>query len=146
MRVVVQRVSCARVVVDTTELGQIEAGLVIFLGIGDEDNKEKIEPLVRKLLSLRIFEKEGKINLSLVDKGLEILVISQFTLLADTSKGNRPSFMRAAKPDQARVLYEGFIASCKTLYEPKKVKHGKFAADMKVSLTNDGPFTLVLDV
>ena len=117
----------------------------VLIGVADTDTKEIADKLVDKMIKLRIFEdSEGKTNLSLSDVGGELLLVSQFTLYADCKKGNRPSFIKAGKPDFANEMYEYIISKCKT-YEGLKVEKGKFGADMKVELVNDGPFTIVLD-
>ena len=144
MKAVIQRVSEANVKVEGKIIGSIGKGLLVLLGVGNDDNKEKVDYLIKKITSLRIFRDEAnKMNLSLKDVHSEILVISQFTLFADCSKGNRPSFTNAGKPELANELYEYFIEECKKL--GFKTEHGIFGADMKVSLTNDGPVTIVLE-
>lgn len=144
MRLVIQRVTHASVTVDETVLGNINHGYVVLLGIGHNDTTETADKLIKKMLHLRIFEDEnGKSNLSLSDVDGELLIISQFTLLADCRKGNRPSFINAAKPEQANQLYEYFLQKCKETVPV--VQAGQFGADMKVSLLNDGPFTIILD-
>jgi len=140
----VQRVLKAEVAVDKKIVGQINKGFLVFLGVSNEDSKETAERMVKKLLSLRIFEDEnGKTNLALKDVEGEILVISQFTLYADCRHGNRPGFEQAGKPDFANDIYEYVLNLVKK--EVGCVEHGKFGADMKVSLLNDGPFTIWLD-
>lgn len=144
MRAVLQRVTRASVRVDGEIKGQIENGLLVFLGVGLEDTEEDAKRLVNKIVKLRIFSDENdKINLSVNDVGGSLLVISQFTLYADCRKGNRPNFMNAGKPDEANRLYEFFTEKCKK-YVPV-VEKGVFGADMKVELLNDGPFTIVLE-
>ena len=144
MKVVIQRVNHACVRVEGQAIGQIGKGLLLFLGVGNEDTKERCDRFLDKILKMRIFEDEnGKTNLSLSDVGGELLVVSQFTLYADCRKGNRPSFVNAGKPELANELYEYFIAKAKE--RVKVVEHGEFGADMKVELENDGPFTIVLD-
>ncbi|MCI5892048.1 MAG: D-aminoacyl-tRNA deacylase [Clostridiales bacterium] len=144
MKIVLQRVSEASVKVDKKIVGSIEKGYLILLGISDDDTEEDIQKAVQKISKLRIFSDEnGKTNLSISDIGGEILVVSQFTLYADCRKGNRPSFIGAGKPEYAEKLYEHFIEYSKDYF--KKVEHGIFGADMKVSLINDGPFTVILD-
>ena len=144
MRAVLQRVSEAAVRVDGEVIGSIGKGFCILLGVSDEDNEAVADKMADKICKLRIFEDEnGKTNLSLADVGGELLVISQFTLYADCRKGNRPSFIGAGAPAEASRLYEYFMERCKMHVE--KVEHGIFGADMKVSLINDGPFTLMLD-
>lgn len=144
MKLVIQRVSEANVTVEGSCIGKINQGLVILVGIGAEDTKETVKKYVDKTLKLRIFEDEnGKTNRSLQDVNGQLLVISQFTLYADCKKGNRPNFLMAGAPQLAEELYEYFISLCKEQVET--VEHGKFGADMKVSLINDGPFTIILD-
>ncbi len=144
MKVVIQRVSEANVKVEEKIVGSINKGFVVLLGVGNEDNKENADYLIKKVTSLRVFTDEcNKMNLSLKDVNGEILVISQFTLFADCSRGNRPSFSNAGKPELANELYEYFIEECKKL--GFKTEHGIFGADMKVSLINDGPVTIVLE-
>lgn len=143
MKLVIQRVANASVSVDDEVIGAIGKGYLILLGIGDGDTKDMIESAVQKISKLRIFsDKNGKTNLSINDIDGEILVISQFTLYADCKKGNRPSFINAAKPEIANELYEYFIYYAKAFF--KNVQYGRFGADMKVSLVNDGPFTILL--
>lgn len=145
MRVVIQRVSEASVISDGVLTGAIGPGLLILVGIEEEDSREDIDWLVKKINQLRIFnDEEGKMNLSVQDVGASFLVISQFTLFASTKKGNRPSYIRSAKPEIAEGLYEGFK---KALAEEsgKPVACGIFGADMKVSLINDGPVTIWMD-
>ena len=144
MRAVLQRVTEATVRVDGEVTGSIGNGFLILLGVCDEDNEAVADKLADKICKLRIFQDEnGKTNLSLADVGGELLVVSQFTLYADCRKGNRPSFVKAGVPDEANRLYEYFMERCKT--HVAKVEHGIFGADMKISLVNDGPFTLMLD-
>lgn len=144
MRAVVQRVTHASVTVDGELLGQIGKGFLIFLGVAEGDTREITERMADKICRLRIFEDEnGKTNLSLADVEGELLVISQFTLYADCKKGNRPSFVKAGEPKKANMLYEYFVAQCRKYV--KKVECGRFGADMKVELVNDGPFTLMLE-
>lgn len=144
MKLVIQRVNNAKVDVDNKTIGQIEKGFLVLIGVGPEDTKEIADSLVEKLCNLRIFEDENqKMNLSIKDINGELLIVSQFTLYADCKKGNRPSFAGAAEPEKANTLYEYFIEKCKD--KVKKVEHGKFGADMKVSLLNDGPVTIILE-
>lgn len=144
MRLVIQRVREASVEVDGEFIAKINQGLLVLLGIETSDGQEDIDWLCRKLLQLRIFNDElGKMNLSLQDIGGELLIISQFTLHGSTRKGNRPSFINAAKPEIALPLYEAFISALKG--EEVKVETGSFGADMKVRLLNDGPVTLIID-
>lgn len=144
MKVVIQRVNHAAVAVDGKTIGKIGKGLLVFLGVGNEDTKEICDKYIEKISKMRIFEDEnGKTNLSINDVEGEVLVISQFTLYADCKKGNRPSFVNAGKPDLASALYEYCIERFKKLIPV--VETGEFGADMKVSLENDGPFTIVLD-
>ena len=144
MKIVLQRVLQANVVIDEKIAGEIEKGYLVLLGIEETDTEEIAEKMADKLQKLRIFEDEnGKTNLSAEHVNGEILVVSQFTLCADCRKGNRPSFIGAAKPEQAIPLYEYFLSLCESRFA--KTACGKFGADMKVSLINDGPFTLVLD-
>ncbi len=144
MRLVVQRVKNAEVKVDGKITGSIEKGFLVLLGVTHTDTKETADYLVKKLCKLRIFEDENeKMNLGLKDVGGSLLIVSQFTLYADCSEGNRPSFMNAAKPDMANELYEYFCNKCKE--QDIKVEKGIFGADMKVSLLNDGPVTIILE-
>ena len=145
MKFVIQRVLNSSVKVDGEIVGEIGKGYMVLIGIAENDTKEIADKLVDKMIKLRIFEdSEGKTNLSLNDVGGEILLVSQFTLYADCKKGNRPSFIKAGNPTFANEMYEYIISKCKT-YEGLKVERGKFGADMKVELINDGPFTIILD-
>ncbi len=145
MRAVVQRVKQASVTVSGEIISEIGIGLLIFLGIEPSDNEEDINWLVKKVANLRIFnDEEGVMNISLLDNGGEALVISQFTLHASTKKGNRPSYIRAAKPDIAIPIYEDFVTRLQDNLG-NKVGAGIFGADMKVSLLNDGPVTIFID-
>ena len=145
MRVVIQRVSEAAVRVDGKIVGEIKQGLMVLLGIETADNEEDVDWLLNKTLNLRIFnDPDGVMNTSLLDVEGELLVISQFTLMAATKKGNRPSYIRAAKHEQAIPLYESFCAKAQQLLG-KTVQKGSFGADMKVSLINDGPVTIQID-
>lgn len=144
MKFVIQRVLESEVKVDGKTLGKIGKGFMVLIGVSDTDTKEIADKMVKKMLGLRIFEDEnGKINLSLETVGGELLLISQFTLYANCKKGNRPSFIEAGAPDMASDMYEYIIAKCKE--QVPVVERGEFGADMKVSLINDGPFTIVLD-
>ncbi|MFO1439175.1 MAG: D-aminoacyl-tRNA deacylase [Verrucomicrobiaceae bacterium] len=145
MRLVIQRVSEASVTVDGTVTGRIGSGLMILCGIEHNDTAEDIAWLVPKVTQMRIFsDAEGKMNLSVKDIAGGLLVVSQFTLHASTKKGNRPSFIRAARPEQAIPLYEQFISALET-DTGRPVGRGIFGADMKVALINDGPVTIVID-
>jgi len=145
MRVVIQRVQNASVSIEKKLFSSIEKGLLILVGIEEADNAEDIDWLCRKIIDLRIFaDTEGKMNLSVKDVDGDILVISQFTLHASTKKGNRPSYLKAAKPETAIPLYESFTTVLSNLYQ-KPVKTGVFGADMQVSLVNDGPVTICID-
>ena len=144
MKIVLQRVTNAQVDVDGKTAGKIGSGLLVLLGVGQGDTEKDCERLAEKIVNLRIFSDENdKINLSLKDIDGEMLVVSQFTLYADCKKGHRPNFLNAAKPDEANHLYEYFISVCKE--KVRKVESGIFGADMKVSLLNDGPFTIILE-
>lgn len=144
MRFVIQRVTESEVKVDGKSLGKIGKGFMVLIGVSDSDTKEIADKMVKKMLGLRIFEDEqGKTNLSLDTVGGELLLISQFTLYANCKKGNRPSFIKAGAPDMASQMYEYIINKCKE--QVAVVKRGEFGADMKVSLVNDGPFTIILD-
>ena len=145
MRALIQRVTSASVKVDEKIVGKIGEGFLIFLGVYEEDTEEKIEKLTKKIVNLRIFNDENdKMNLSIKEVKGEILLISQFTLCADTRKGNRPSFVSAKNPKEANVIYEKTIESIRN--EGIIVEKGRFGADMKVELLNDGPVTILLDV
>ncbi|MCF8716043.1 D-tyrosyl-tRNA(Tyr) deacylase [Joostella atrarenae] len=145
MKVVIQRVSEASVTIEGQIKSSINNGLLILLGIEDADGKEDIEWLCRKIAGLRIFnDSEGVMNLSLKDVGGDVIVVSQFTLHASTKKGTRPSYIKAAKPTVAIPLYESFIKHLETEIG-KEVGTGEFGADMKVSLLNDGPVTIIID-
>ena len=144
MRVVLQRVTQASVKVDGEVIGAIGNGFLILLGVSDEDNETVADKMADKICKLRIFADEnGKTNLALKDVDGELLLISQFTLYANCKKGFRPSFIEAGAPDMANELYEYIIEECKKVIPV--VERGSFGADMKVSLLNDGPFTIVLD-
>lgn len=145
MKAVIQRVTQSHVVVDGTIVGQIGKGLMILLGIGNDDQPEVIQAMAQKVCQLRIFsDSEGKMNLSLLEVQGEALVVSQFTLYADCRKGRRPSFVGAAPPDRARELYELFCSAIRS--QGIAVATGIFQADMQVSLVNDGPVTIVLEL
>ena len=144
MRLVIQRVKKADVRVGQETIGKIEKGLLVFVGICNTDIKEIADKMIKKLIGLRIFEDEnGKTNLDLKSVNGNLLIISQFTLYADCKKGNRPSFIRAGDPEMANQLYEYILTQCKL--QVPAAQHGEFGADMKVSLINDGPFTVLLD-
>ena len=145
MRALIQRVSSASVLINEKTLRSIDKGLMILLGVGKEDNQEDAAWLARKISSIRIFENgEGRVSLSTGDIGGKMLVVSQFTLLASTRKGNRPSLDPAADPKMARILYESFVSKLKSDFSGT-VLTGEFAASMKVSLVNEGPFTILID-
>lgn len=144
MRLVIQRVLNAKVEVDNKIVGQINQGFLVLLGVGPQDNEEIADFLAQKLCNLRVFRDENdKMNLSVKDIDGEILVVSQFTLYANCTKGNRPSFDEAAKPELANYLYEYFMKKCKE--HVRNVEHGEFGAHMNVSLLNDGPVTILLE-
>lgn len=145
MRALIQRVKSAKVEIANKSVGQINQGLLVFLGIEDSDTKEEIEYLVKKIAQMRIFsDQEGKMNLSAIDLNLEFLVVSQFTLFAQTQKGNRPSYTRAASPSVAIPLYQDFVNQLVKV-SGLNVATGEFGADMQVYLQNDGPVTIWLD-
>lgn len=145
MRAVIQRVSHASVTIDGNIKAEIKSGLLILLGIEENDTQQDIDWLVKKIIHLRIFsDTDGKMNLSVQDINGDILVISQFTLFASTKKGNRPGFTRSAKPDIAIPLYEKFIGETENHFG-KRIYTGEFGADMKVTLLNDGPVTIIID-
>ena len=145
MRVVVQRVLSAQVKVDNTIVGSIGSGLLVFLGISVEDSEKDADYLLKKITALRIFEDDSAVmNRSLVDVQGELLIVSQFTLQANTKKGNRPSYIEAARPEKALPLYHYFLDQAECLMA-KEVASGEFGADMKVNLENDGPVTFVVD-
>ena len=144
MKFIIQRVSEASVTVEEKVIGQIKKGYLVLIGVGENDTKELADRYIKKMLSLRIFEDENdKTNLSLKDVDGSLLLVSQFTLYANCRKGNRPSFIQAGNPALAEELYEYIIAQCKK--EVADVQTGSFGAHMKVSLVNDGPFTILLD-
>lgn len=144
MRAVVQRVSEASVTVNGEIIGEIGQGLVVLLGIGQQDTGKDIDYLVDKIINLRIFEDDnGKMNLSLLDKQASLLVVSQFTLYGDCRKGRRPSFINAARPEEAEKLYNDFVQKCRDC--GINVQTGQFQAEMTVRIYNDGPVTLLVD-
>lgn len=145
MKAVIQRVSSASVSIENKVTGSIEKGYMLLLGIADDDTQEDIDWLSNKINNLRIFsDEDGLMNLNLADVNGDILLISQFTLHAKTKKGNRPSYIHAAKPDVAIPLYKNFIIAMESLVG-KPIQTGVFGADMQVSLVNDGPVTIVID-
>lgn len=145
MKIVIQRVSEASVVIDNTKVASIQKGLLILLGIVNDDSQEDINWLCNKIANLRIFpDEDGVMNVSLKEADGEVILVSQFTLHANTKKGNRPSYIKAAKPDVAIPLYEDFIKTLQNTLE-KPIQTGEFGADMKVSLVNDGPVTIIID-
>jgi D-tyrosyl-tRNA(Tyr) deacylase len=145
MRAVIQRVSKASVTAEGNTTGQIDTGLLVLLGIEDADRDEDIEWLSGKIVNLRIFnDEDGVMNKSVIDVNGRILLVSQFTLHASTKKGNRPSYMKASKPDYAIPMYEKMIAQLENDLD-KKIQTGIFGADMKVELVNDGPVTIIID-
>jgi D-aminoacyl-tRNA deacylase len=145
MRALIQRISRAEVHVDGQEVGAIGLGLLVFLGIEHDDTEEDLQWLVQKVAKIRIFgDDQGHMNLSIDECGGQIMVISQFTLFASTKKGNRPSFIRSARPEQAEPLYQDFVSKLEQTIN-QKVETGIFGADMKVSLINDGPVTIWID-
>ncbi len=144
MKLVIQRCESASVSVDGKIIGQIGKGYLVLLGVGQQDTEADCDRLAAKMIGLRIFSDEnGKTNLSLKDVGGSLLVISQFTLYADTRKGHRPNFLQAKEPGEAKRLYEYFTEVCRR--EVPDVQTGEFGAEMKVSLVNDGPFTIILE-
>lgn len=144
MRFLIQRVSNASVSVEEKVIGEIDKGFLVLIGISGSDTKEMADKMVKKLIGLRIFEDEnGKTNLDLKTVNGQLLLISQFTLYADCKKGNRPSFINAGEPGMASELYRYIVELCRK--EIEVVEEGSFGAEMKVSLTNDGPFTVLLD-
>jgi len=144
MKFVIQRVKNSQVEVDGKIVGKINKGFLVLIGVTHEDTTEQADYLVKKLVNLRVIKKEeDKMNLALKDIGGELLLISQFTLYANCEKGNRPSFVEAAKPDKANELYQYIIKECKK--EIDVVETGIFGADMKVTLLNDGPVTIILE-
>lgn len=146
MRVVIQRVKKTSVTIDKKVTATIGKGLLVFVGIEAEDSKEDIDWLVNKIVNQRIFsDEEGKMNISLKDINGEMLIVSQFTLHAYTKKGNRPSFIRAARPEQAVPLYECFVSSSQKALSNHQVQTGVFGVDMQIELINDGPVTITID-
>lgn len=146
MRCVVQRVSSAAVHVEGKAVGSIDQGLLVFVGFGHQDDETVIEPMLNKLLKLRIFaDEEGKMKHNVVDVNGKMLLVSQFTLYGSLKKGHRPSFTEACPPETARSLYDAFLAKAEAMY-PSRIQSGIFGADMKVSLVNDGPVTLSLEL
>lgn len=144
MRAVIQRVLNASVAIDGEISGEIGKGFLVLLGVSDDDTNDDLEYMLKKITNMRIFEDENeKMNLALKDVGGEILVVSQFTLFANTKKGNRPSFIEAGAPDFSKKMYLEFIRRCREL--GFKTEEGEFGADMKVSLVNDGPVTIMID-
>ncbi len=144
MRFLIQRVSSAKVEIDGSVSGQIEKGFLVFIGVSSNDTKQIADKMIKKLIGMRIFEDEnGKTNLDLNSVGGSLLLVSQFTLYADCRHGNRPGFTDAGAPDMAYELYEYIISECRKSIS--NVQTGSFGADMKVSLLNDGPFTIILD-
>lgn len=144
MKFVIQRVNHASVAIDETVAGKINKGFLVLIGVSNEDTKEIADKMIKKLVGMRIFDDEnGKTNLALADVDGALLLVSQFTLYANCKKGNRPSFMDAGAPDMANEMYEYIISEVKK--KGFTAEHGIFGAEMKVSLTNDGPFTIVLD-
>lgn len=145
MKFVIQRVSEAACRIDGKVSGEISRGFLVLIGISNEDTKEIADKMIKKLINMRIFDDEiGKTNLDLASVGGELLLISQFTLYADCKRGNRPSFVNAGAPDMAESLYDYIVEDIKSKVDGK-VQTGVFGADMKVSLVNDGPFTIILD-
>lgn len=145
MKGLIQRVFKAGVEVDNREISRIDAGILLFLGVEREDGQNEVRELCRRVLSYRIFPDEaGRMNLSLLDTGGSLLVVPQFTLVADTSSGTRPGFSRAAAPKEAKSLYVSFLDLARTHLGTERVKEGRFGADMQVSLINNGPVTFML--
>jgi D-tyrosyl-tRNA(Tyr) deacylase len=145
MRIVIQRVREASVKINDEIVGEIQQGLLVLLGIEHVDSELDADYLIQKLIHLRIFgDDEGKMNLSVSDISGSLLIVSQFTLFADTKKGNRPSFIRSARPEQARPLYEYFLSQLKNSFSGK-IENGVFGANMQVELINDGPVTIIMD-
>ena len=146
MKFVIQRVECASVEVEGNIIGQIGQGFLVLIGVCDTDDTAIADKMIKKMLGLRIFrDEEGKTNLSLDTVGGSLLLVSQFTLYADCKKGNRPSFIKSGSPEHAEALYNYIIKSCRESLGESRVSTGSFGAEMKVSLVNDGPFTIILD-
>lgn len=144
MRFVIQRVKNARVSIDQKIAGAIEKGLLVFVGVSEGDTEKIADKMIKKLIGLRIFEDEnGKTNLDLKTVNGNLLIISQFTLYADCKKGNRPSFIQAGSPELAKKLYDYILEKCQEQFPD--IQQGEFGADMQIALTNDGPFTILLD-
>lgn len=144
MRFVIQRVNKASVKVEGNIIGKIEKGFLVLIGITHDDTKEIADKMCKKMMNLRVFsDKNDKMNLSLKDVSGELLMVSQFTLYANCRRGNRPDFIQAAKPEMANELYEYIVSKC--MQENLSVQTGRFGADMKVELENDGPVTIILD-
>ena len=145
MRIVIQRVNEASVKIDGKIISAIEKGFLVLLGIETEDTSTDADYLIQKLINLRVFSDDnGKMNFSLIEVNGDLLIVSQFTLYATTKKGNRPSYIKAARPEQAIPLYEYFLSKTKSQFNGK-VLSGEFGADMKVALVNDGPVTILID-
>ena len=145
MRAVIQKVKYAKLIIDSEIYSQIEEGLMVLLGIEDADTKEDIEWLADKIRKLRIFENEnGVMNLSVEDVKGEMMIVSQFTLHASTKKGNRPTYIRASKPEFSKPMYESFVARTREVFAGK-VATGVFGADMQIELVNNGPTTIIID-
>ena len=145
MRIVIQRVNEASVKIDGKIISAIEKGFLVLLGIETEDTSADADYLIQKLINLRVFSDDnGKMNFSLIEVNGDLLIVSQFTLYATTKKGNRPSYIKAARPEQAIPLYEYFLSKTKSQFNGK-VLSGEFGADMKVALVNDGPVTILID-
>lgn len=145
MRLVIQRVTEAKLYINGSVYSEVEKGLLVFIGVSEHDSAEDVNWLANKLVSMRIFSDEaGKMNLCVKDINGAIMIVSQFTLHASTAKGNRPSFISAAKPEKAIPLYEMFIKTVEAL-SGKKAETGQFGADMKIALVNDGPVTIIID-
>jgi D-tyrosyl-tRNA(Tyr) deacylase len=145
MRIVIQRVNEASVKIDGKIISAIDKGFLVLLGIETEDTSADADYLIQKLINLRVFsDDDGKMNFSLIEVNGDLLIVSQFTLHATTKKGNRPSYIKAARPEQAIPLYEYFLSKTKSQFKGK-VLSGEFGADMKVALVNDGPVTILID-